>query len=190
MTDYQPLDISTWCNAGNEVLFEGEQVEGGHQLLRGLPFQVGSEDGKLFISLNGTSASVTIPIGQNARRVIFAHRMVESDLPDGGSAGKHVADYVFRLANGEQVVAPIRERFEISALGGSLSRIGLPYRGVPDRDCAPFPRPGQGRASVSYRSRSRLESGLTSTATPLRSSSASTRSPASSFRNAATSGAA
>ena len=58
----------------------------------------------------------TIPINQSTRRVIIAHRLLESDLMEGGVLGKPVADYVFRLAEGTEIRIPIRERFEIADL--------------------------------------------------------------------------
>ena len=43
--DYEPLDISSYCNAGHEI-FDGQHQEliYGNVLIRGLPFLIGSHD--------------------------------------------------------------------------------------------------------------------------------------------------
>ena len=73
MADYQPLDLSTLCNAGLEVLGANTNAPLGKQAFRGLPFLVNMDSAKCFIALNDASGSVTIPIKQSARRVIIAH---------------------------------------------------------------------------------------------------------------------
>ena len=60
--------------------------------------------------------------------MILAHRLLESDLMEGGPLGKPVADYVFRLAGGEEIRVPIRERFEIA----HISLGGKPFVALPD----------------------------------------------------------
>ena len=88
MADYQPLDLSTLCNAGLEVLGANADAPIGKQAFRGLPFLVNADGSKCFIALNDASGSVTIPINQSTRRVIIAHRLLESDLMEGGALGK------------------------------------------------------------------------------------------------------
>ena len=134
--DYEALDISKWCNAGPDL--PGDQkADIGLQSFRGLPFQVGGEAGaSCFITLGGSDSSVTVPIGRPAHRVLLAHRLLETMLPEGGPLGVRVAEYVFRLAGGDEVRVPIRERFEISALpGAGLGRHvpGSPFLAVTDR---------------------------------------------------------
>ena len=81
MADYEPLDLSRWCNEGASLLGDDEGVK-GPQTFRGLPFLVGGSSGdNCLIALSGSDESVTIPIGRKADRVIFAHRMLESELP-------------------------------------------------------------------------------------------------------------
>ena len=140
MVDYEPLDLTGWCNAGTEVLEDAEEVETGRLMLRGLPFLVGpekSDEGDHpFIALGGNGEGVTIPIGQPARRVIVAHRLLETKLANGGPLGVPVADYVFILAGGREERVPVRERFEISALPSGALRThvpGLPFRAVADQ---------------------------------------------------------
>ena len=119
MADYQALDISGSCNAGTDVL-GGEEAGVGHQLMRGLPFLVGPDGGDVsancFVALDGSGGGVTIPIDRQARRVIVAHRLLETRLHEAGAVGNEVATYVFRLSGGGEVRVPVRERFEIAAL--------------------------------------------------------------------------
>ena len=43
MADYQPIDLSRWCNAGVAVLGKDVEADVGRQSFRGLPFLVGAE---------------------------------------------------------------------------------------------------------------------------------------------------
>ena len=142
MKDYVPLDISPLYNAGIEALADGTPAAVGLRTFRGLPFQVGPGDahGPCFIALAGSAASVTIPVGQEARRVIFAHRLVESDLMEGGELGRLVAEYRFRLSDGDIVSVPVRERFEIGVAGESFFGAGEPFVAVSDRNDSLQPR--------------------------------------------------
>ena len=42
MHDYQPLDLSQFCNVGTEFIKEGAQPLIGSQMWHGLPFTVGT----------------------------------------------------------------------------------------------------------------------------------------------------
>ena len=136
MADYQPIDISSWCNAGASEIGDGQEAALGRLSLRGLPFLVGPEpiggsaSASCFIALDGTSGGVSIPINRAARRAIMAHRLLESEIASGGPLGLQVAEYVFRLSNGNEYRVPIRERFEI----GSLPDVwgGAPFLAVSD----------------------------------------------------------
>ena len=136
MADYQPLDLSTLCNAGLDVLGANTDAPIGEQAFRGLPFLVNADSSKCFIALNDASRSVTIPVNQSVRCIIIAHRLLESDLMEGGALGKPVADYVFRLAEGAEIRIPIRERFEIA----HLSEGGSPFHALPDQNDQLMPR--------------------------------------------------
>jgi len=146
MADYEPLDISSLCNAGPDTLGEDSGFEPGRQSLRGLPFQVGDEGdpaADCLIALDGTSPGVTIPIDKPAHRVVVAHRMMESVLHSGGPLGAAVADYVFHLAGGEQVRVPLRERFEIGPIQNLQSVPGVPgspFLAKPDTSAGLMPR--------------------------------------------------
>ena len=146
MQDYEALDISRWCNSGAGVL-EEESPALGRQSLLGLPFLVGEDggepDGACFIDLKGGDAPVAVAVGRSAMRVVFAHRLLESQLAEGGPLGVDVAEYVFHLADGGVERAEIRERFEIAGLsgrGGLGGRAGMPYLAVPDQGAKPLPR--------------------------------------------------
>ena len=104
MNDYQPLDLSEWCNAGLEAMGGDARTPLGEQFLRGLPFKIGpsgaSSDGNCFILLDGSSPEVKVTVDESAHRVIFAHSLLESDVPEGGELGLLVAEYVFAMADG------------------------------------------------------------------------------------------
>ena len=137
MPDYQPLDLSDLCNAGLDVLDEKPNTPIGDQLCRGLPFRVNDDPAKCFIAFDKASGGVTIPVNSLATGLILAHRLLKSDLMEGGPLGIPVAEYVFRLAGGKaggkeggkEIRVPIRERFEI----GHISLGGKPFIALTDR---------------------------------------------------------
>ena len=112
MSDYQPLDLSRFCNAGLEVLEalgrasdETLDVSTGKLSIHGLPFLVGSVDGSnknCFVVMDGSSGSLTIPVDQPATRLIIAHTLLESDLEKGVDPGNLVAEYVCHLSGGDE----------------------------------------------------------------------------------------
>jgi hypothetical protein len=128
MTDYEPLDLSGYCNAGTSVLGLGDPRL-GHQLLRGLPFQVAEDPQRCGIA--PSEGPVRIDVGRPARYVIFAHRQLRAPSSDAESLGCHVADYRFHLRGGATISVPVRQRFEIEVLptGWGL----LPFLAVPDQ---------------------------------------------------------
>lgn len=144
MTDYEPVDLTVWCNAGPALL--GDDTPLGVQTFHGLPFQIGAHrptpTGPCFIhgGDGGCADPLRIAIGRTAHRVIVAHRLLESSLYEGGPLGEVVADYVFHLADGERIVAPIRERFEMLALPVPWG--GHAFNAVPDRANELQPRYG------------------------------------------------
>ena len=137
MPDYKPLDLSSLCNAGAEILGSRERPPVGVQIFHGLPFLVGSEGAKAedrnFLLLSEAMGSVTIPVNDVAHNVIFAHRVLETEIPEGGPIGKDVADYVVRFANGQESRIPVRERFEIGLMPADEDgmRINIALRAVP-----------------------------------------------------------
>ena len=138
MTEYRPVELTPHFNAGLDVLGPATDCEIGPRHLRGLPFLIGDDPARCFISLDGSSGSIDIPVCHSAFNVIFAHRLLASDIAEGGPVGLHVADYVFVLENGQRIVVPIRERFEIGVVPTTL--FGLPYRAVTDGKHELMPR--------------------------------------------------
>ena len=134
MADYEPLDIASHLNGGIDALGEDATAEIGPRHFRGLPFDIGDDPSMCFISLEGESEATTIPVDRSALRVVFAHRLVATEIDEGGPVGVHVADYAFTLENGNRHVVPIRERFEISSVPMDSFRgpSGLPFLAVTD----------------------------------------------------------
>jgi hypothetical protein len=124
--EYEPLDLTAYRNAPWSLLGDDPPPPTGPQELHGLPFQIGQGE-RAFVA---PERRLTIRIGQNARTVVFAHRLLESKLLEGGPVGVEVAEYVFRLANGRAHRVPVRERFEIMAPAGWGQ---LAFRAVPDQ---------------------------------------------------------
>ena len=142
MSDYEPLDISQHLNGGLDALGSGGTAEIGPRHFRGLPFSIGSDPARCFISLDGEGDPVSVPVGSSASRIIFAHRLLASDIDEGGPVGIHVADYIFSLSNGQEHVVPVRERFEIGFVPTDSFRgpSGLPFLAVTDGKHQMFPR--------------------------------------------------
>ena len=138
MPDYELLDLSPYLNAGVDVLGAGVTPQIGQHHFRGLPFLIGDDPTKCFIALDRDSTSIHIPVGHSAFNVIFAHRLIHSGIAEGGPVGVHIADYVFVFEDGQQVVVPIRERFEIGVVPTSLFQ--APFRAVPDDKHQLMPR--------------------------------------------------
>jgi hypothetical protein len=141
--DYIPLDLSDHCNAGIELLGPSATALTGHQTFHGLPFQIGRPGdgvGACFLAFGGELGvqPVQIPVHHPARRVIVAHRLLESQLMEGGPVGTVVAEYVFHMAGVEPVRVPVRERFEISTVPTPWGH--LPFLAVPDQKNALYPR--------------------------------------------------
>ena len=149
--EYEPLVLSAQCNAGIELYnADNLQADGtylqplpssppiGAQLFHGLPFLIGDEQTtglKCFLGFGQRdklySHPVTIPVGREARYVIFAHALLETELWRGGPLGEVIATYVFHFADGKDITAPIRERFEIGNI--PLPWGQFPFLSVPDR---------------------------------------------------------
>ena len=113
MSDYQPLDMSALCNAGIDVLTENRQIAPvGRSLLRGLPFLIGADSvgpgDKCFIAFDGNSGGMTIPVNEKARRVIIAHRLLESNVLDGSAPGEVVAEPTRPVKGNSKTVALYR----------------------------------------------------------------------------------
>lgn len=137
MGDYLPLDLQEYWNAGVELLGLAIGSAGpplGEQQLRGLPFRLGADPERCFVALGrgARPTALTIPVDQLARGVVFAHRLLESDILNGGLPGETVAEYVFRYADGSEARAPIRDRFEVAVVPTGWGQ--LPFQAVPDQN--------------------------------------------------------
>jgi hypothetical protein len=118
--DYKPLDLSAYCNAGVETLgADATAAPVGEQLFHGLPFRIGQAAGAFVLfGDGGRTLPLSIPFDNtNAYTAIIAHRLLGSDLPNGGPVGASVATYTFHLCDGSEHRIPIRERFEIGDIG-------------------------------------------------------------------------
>ena len=146
MPDYEPLDISRSCNANSEILGDkAASVETGLQSFRGLPFLIGGLAGGLrgevFIAPSVGDGSVFVPVNKSAKRVLFAHTLLETKLNQGGALGEQVAEYVFYLSSGKHERVQIRVRFEIAAHPSvPPGTPGSPYRAVTDLKAELMPR--------------------------------------------------
>lgn len=149
--EYEPLVLSATCNIGID-LFRSDNLESdgtylqplpdspptGAQTFHGLPFLIGDKQTtgqKCFLGFGqgGSlySQPVTIPVGREARYVIFAHALLETELWRGGPLGEVIATYVFHFSDGKRIAAPIRERFEIGNI--PLPWGQFPFLSIPDR---------------------------------------------------------
>jgi hypothetical protein len=142
--DYEPLDLAAFYNATPDTLPERVPAPKiGPQVFHGLPFQVGTEEGKPHAIAFGPpplrNEPVTLPIGKTARWLIFAQAITESYLHEGDSVGRAVARYVFVHTDGAREEIPIRERFEIGEVPAGwgelafLAEPDFPDRMNPDR---------------------------------------------------------
>ncbi|MBI4530261.1 MAG: hypothetical protein HY709_01965, partial [Candidatus Latescibacteria bacterium] len=139
MQDYQPLDLSRFCNVGATFISPDAKPPIGNQTFHGLPFNVGANDPdptRCFIGFDGDGGrqteSVTIPVGAVAERLIFAHALLESSVLEGDNFGRVIATYVVRFVDGEEVSVPIRERFEVGVVAPAQGG-GPPFLAVPDQ---------------------------------------------------------
>jgi hypothetical protein len=119
MRDYEPLDLAAFCNLVDDLPGAGA-IDADERLLLGLPFRfggaVGGEPALVGFGAGLHTEEQSIPVATTAHRVVFAHRLLQSRILDGADPGERCADYVFRLADGEEHVVAIRERFEIGAV--------------------------------------------------------------------------
>jgi hypothetical protein len=136
MRDYEPIDLSRSCNAGTQFIRPDARPPIGSQSFHGLPFEVGGDPERCFLGFAGGESvgggGVTVPIGQAARRVLFAHALLESHVMEGENFGRVIAQYRFRFAGGGEVSVPIRERFEIGATAPAQGG-GPPFLAVNDQ---------------------------------------------------------
>ncbi|MCX5659525.1 MAG: CehA/McbA family metallohydrolase [Planctomycetota bacterium] len=153
MADYRPLPLGKLCNVGASFHGINPAPLLGKQSFHGLPFVIGAagakgkakgrgmasaksagKQGNCYIGFDAKPARrkpVTLPIGSAATHVIFAHALLETRRDEGEAVGTVVARYMFRYADGQEVVVPIRERFEVGALPQAWGQ--LPFLSFPDK---------------------------------------------------------
>ena len=106
MNAYQPLDLTSLCNAGHN-LGDGADIPFGEQQFQGLPFLVGGASATVDNCLSGVGlghvGSVRIPVDAAATHVVVAHRLLESQIMDGGPVGEQGSDRLGPSRCGRQV---------------------------------------------------------------------------------------
>jgi hypothetical protein len=128
VSDYEVLDLSGSCNADASILGQNGRIPTGRQIYHGLPFQIAGEGGGNCVVAYGQgvrSEPIAIPIGNAARSVIVAHRLLDSKIYEGDPVGRVCAEYVFQYDDGDSVVVPIRERFEIAIIPSPWGQLAL-----------------------------------------------------------------
>jgi hypothetical protein len=130
-TGYQAIRLETLRNAGVELLGEGAEPGLGEVTLRGFPFAIGDEPKRCYLALgDGLGSTASIPVAAPARTLVFAHRLLDSSIMDGGPVGTPIADYRFIYEAGSDHTVTVRDRFEIAAL--PLRWGQLPFLALPD----------------------------------------------------------
>ena len=153
MADYEPVDLSQFCNVRIADLGTGRQPPTGEQLFHGLPFRIGDParpDTPCFVQIM-PDERVTIPVDRAADHVIIAHRRQAASEDEYVPPGQLVAEYSFDLAGTEEsrVTVPIRQRLEITLpndgwdpaapfLAASTAEFALPDRYEGRWDAAGF----------------------------------------------------
>ena len=144
--DYQPLDLQRFCNAGAALLGKGKTIPTGRMIWHGLPFQIGpakaatKPKSKCVVAF-GTSVRMeplTIPINSTAHHLIFAHRLLESKIPEGGHVGVPCAEYVVKFDDGREIKFPIGDRLQIGTIPHDWGQ--WPILAYPDHKDSLMPR--------------------------------------------------
>lgn len=137
MSDYLPVDLSGLCNADQTVYAGIATPRAGRQDFHGIPFQIGdaASTAPFLIALGATPefavTPVVVPIDACARHVLFAHTVLNSEIPSGGAVGRTAATYVFTYEDGSEERVDIRERFETGYFPPMWGQ--LPFLSVPDQ---------------------------------------------------------
>jgi ABC-type dipeptide/oligopeptide/nickel transport system ATPase component len=131
---FDTIDLASHCNVHAEAL-EVEAVA-GEQELCGIRFSIGADtpSGASLVVIGGDVRRdpVEIAVGRKLRQLVFAHRLLDSELLAGAPVGELCATYAFTFEDGLCVRVPIRERFEIgmvpdgTTVGDLLELVGLP----------------------------------------------------------------
>src|SRR5262249_46559247 len=90
MQEYQPIDLTRFCSVGPQFISPEARPPLGSQSFHGLPFAIAADPDRCFIGFAGegdTRGRVAVPVGQTARRVLFAHALLESHVMEGENFG-------------------------------------------------------------------------------------------------------
>lgn len=117
---YEPVDLSTLCNAGLALLEGHRPPPVGAVTFHGIPFRIGDpadEQAPCFVLLEPGAPSARVSVSRRGDRFILAHRWLRRAGPEMDPApGTPMAEYTFHLGDGTAEVVPVRERFEIAAV--------------------------------------------------------------------------
>ena len=143
MKDYFPVDLTAFCNSHHEILGSEKKPETGLQSYHGIPFQIGrsgDHDERCFIGCGDglNRKTLKIPVNSQPKRILVLHRLLESNVYEGGAVGNKVAIYKFYFKDRGIIEVPIRERFEISVIPTGWGQ--LPFLAYPDNKDSLPPR--------------------------------------------------
>ncbi|NUN95539.1 MAG: CehA/McbA family metallohydrolase, partial [Candidatus Omnitrophica bacterium] len=118
MPDYMPISIAAHCNVDKRILGQDRDFPTGPKRYHGLPFEIGDGAGKVAGFGEGVRMeAVSIPVGKKVTHLVFAHRLIDSEVKEpGAAAGIPCAEYVVRYSDGGEERIPIRDRFEIAVI--------------------------------------------------------------------------
>lgn len=148
--EYEPLDLSTFCNAGESLYryYRGRSggtylnkrdvpPPSGEQHFHGIPFLVGSSapnPERLCLAFGAAEGlyqqAVTLPVDRSASYLIFAHALLSTELWTGAPLARVVATITVHFAGGLTMELPIRERFEVGHVPVPWGQ--YPFLAVPD----------------------------------------------------------
>src|SRR5689334_2246607 len=92
--EYEPLDLSAVANSDQTGLGWTSLLPAGLRLFHGLPFNFAGHDpsrARLIVAGGDTGKQpIAIPVGKPATHLVFAHRLLESGIPQGEPVGRLV----------------------------------------------------------------------------------------------------
>ena len=152
--DYVPLDLGPLCNGRAASIGDMTAPPGapqptmvpppvGRLMFRGLPFLIGRDgagtDEPDIVFMGAVDRiNLSVPVGATATWLIFVHRLLETEVYGGGNVGEPVGAYAVRYTDGEELLIPLRERFEIAFPDERWTQV--PFQAFWDRDWELPPR--------------------------------------------------
>ena len=151
MPGYSSVSIASFCNVDSSILPPGQTIPTGAQEYYGLPFFIGDGQGKVAGFGNTIRMDpVSIPVGAEVTHAVFAHRLLDSSITQGGvPVGIPCANYVFVLDDGTEDRVAIRDRFELTIIPTMWGL--LPILAVPETKNGLWPREEGPFAGAGYR---------------------------------------